>query len=1833
MFGDSDEDLQQETLLSEFDYATQDVLSQAPDLDTGLAALRDLYTEYDFQDAPYAQKLLEERSTELRQNFGKHTAFDFDETVEYAPVPLADVQLEDAPDSESKKRLALINKWEQDNIAELSTSNDPINVQNRSKYIRDIQKASTALRREVHGADNYVVDGNQLKYSPSWGSLAGDTALSAGQGLVGGAASLVGAESVNDWFEEGIDPGYQQNHPYLAGIASGAGTAVGAIAAGAATTLTTGTPVGAAAYLGVTGAGAARQQVEEALDTGATVSEAALAGGIEATSQAAQAFVGGKVFGKVAGQLLGKAAPTLGAKVFPKITGTALGRIGLSAGMEAVTEGAGQVASNVAKNIGQGTDVPLTEGVGVSMVAGGVLGAAATGTGETVEAVHSASDLNVDADMQSGFSDTGMYSGQEDLSTIVANTEGEPPPAREGVRVRTQPVDLTNPLTVIKNEDGSELAVEDGRLHIKNEGVALESHDENFFVSAETKAKLDQLPHARDGAAIHLSTRDGKLYIETANPYLNEDLTINDTGTGSSKVEVPTTAIGAVGSYHVGVTPAVSENGFRKFKYDVAESPVKEVSTAGAAHISDLKTKESQFIQKFRERYKDDPAMLEMAGLGFTDRGTGEFVETPVAQYMQTEKGANKQGFSMAEDYIEKNGFFKTLAYLDSLDRLNDQDVYISETLERKMRLGIVQALAKKNYAAAKAFRKLLPDVVAMKDKGRTIPGRSLQVAAASDLLGESEVARINTDLTDAAEKEMSAEEGRPVTLPELSEEAEKASADVKSIEAELAVDPIEKRLTELDVEDKADETTRQAEIKKAVEEQKAVVKKAKEKADTTKETKATERKAGVDAQTKEVTDAIAAQKDVAKKAKIKADRLKSEKRAEAEAKRAELKAKSEAAKKQLRDHIEKLKKARTDAEKTIKDLGDGAPKREAKSLNSQIAKINKEIEKAENSLKNAKDPDVKIPNLKHDKEVQKARKEAAKAQALVRKLTSAAKKKGITDPKTDARSLKFDRDVQKARKEAAKAQENIRRLTKAAKTKPEPNAKRAAERTRLTEKRKLAQESGAEGVRLNPEQRERYAKAKSDEQRARNLLARAEKKLQEKLSTFPQEAQDRLRTLYKLRDSALPSGKASIDDEILQITAKFSEPTRESVDNISAYWRRMLLSSVETAVRNSTTVLNAASTAASLGLGDIVRAVKSPVTGKPPVFTSALYLRKLVEGFREAGLPEAMEVMAGNRGGRLQLSADKPGEHLKVRSLQTPQNIRDIFSADTSPGKKVSKVLWTASMWSPLMDVATVMERVLSATDTAVNRTFSEGMAGVSAALLELHGKEVTPQAIDELLFTDAETKAEIKASVAKNAEALRSVGIKVSPRQEQLMVREAIEMKRSDTIRANADRHGLDNTFMGAPNHTVLGMIAHGITTAINHKFAVIPFTNFHPGRILLPFIPTAAKIGDMYIAHTPLGLARYAGMKFEQSLLRKENARGAAAAAKEGKSFTPKPDTFEIASQEQLGRVVLGSAAIGLLATALASQDDEDPWLAFYGLPSLEDRETWKAKGIQPFTLKIGSALINKEALGPLSLAFAMADNVAKAHKAGTDPAITAFNTVMLSLPVISELSFLPAVSDFFQMLQGSVNPISFEEGSAPSTAARVGNKVKSAVAGVAQGFIPSVGFLKNVYKWYAGDPQETYNNLQAKLANNIPVAREMVGAPSKLNEYGEPVKFDLSKRMPTGVLMSRYLEDDVASWRQKTGYKITPQGPTIKLNKGELKVWEEYRRSTGDKYPDTLSEMESRRVLEISGPEIKAYLASLIGDPRYSTFSEDRQKEINAEVAKIRARARQEVLGGL
>lgn len=903
---DSEEETQDTNVL-EFKGVANDIASRSTEVGGGLAAIRDAFSSYEFQDTASAKSAFLEASDSIRQRFQDTKPFDAQTTQEIAPINIMSIAGEG--ETEDDKKIDVINRWETDNLKELETTNDLTYMQSSKQLTRSIQQQATMMRRDIYGGDNTYLS---------------ELPLRMGQGLVGGVASLVGADSVNDFFVENTSEKYDDD--FWANLAGGAGSVVGAVGAGLATLPEGG--VGALAYLGASGGGAVVQQVRDSLEAEATVGEALAAGGIEAASQGAQALVGAGIFGKAATQIGKAALKPLGAKIFPAIL--------KSAAMEGATEGAGQFASNVADYVGQDDQKSLGTGVLMSAAVGGVLAGGSTGISQTVE--NNRIEINK-------------------LKEAIEDTDGAPPPPKEAIVKPFTNTEGTPPTEPMFSTPGGVEYSTDGNSTFIRSGDNTIQREATYYVNRDYAEKLHELKTSNnpDGTSINIITEDGKLYAESE--FLNDDLTLSQTKTGKSRVEVPGTADAS--AYAVSADSVKTQDGVRQVsKAFISPEPVTRTSTAGAADIRNG-TVENKYGKRITEMY--GPELAEEMGAQTTQTVVGKdgkASEVRIGMWRHF-PFSKKEGADLAERFIAEKGDGGALAYLQASDQktVHMSDPDIADALLRRAKNALINATVEADqtgvYDEAYKLRQFIGDVEFEHSRISNILGTGLSRYNRKDgkrikegaANAEVPVATIKVGLMKEADEAISVELGEKVNFQKINEDNYKANEELKAVE-QAAANP---------------EAVAQVKAEVELEEISKIQPKTKEEAKALNQRKE-ELKAAAAGKT-ETPEQQAAGKEV---------------------KAAE---------------IESLKATKAEAQKNLKEATKGQPKnkKEQTDLAKKKAQLKKQIADLEAKIKAANDPNSRTTNTPNAAplapEVKDALKSAAaKARAAKIKLDKANK-------------------------------------------------------------------------------------------------------------------------------------------------------------------------------------------------------------------------------------------------------------------------------------------------------------------------------------------------------------------------------------------------------------------------------------------------------------------------------------------------------------------------------------------------------------------------------------------------------------------------------------------------------------------------------------------------------------------------------------------------------------------------------------------------------------------------------------------------------------------------
>ena len=780
-----DSEDEQDLAVLEFEQVASGLIEAAPDSGTGLSMLRDAYSSYEFKDKETAKSKFLEYSSQARKKFEDVNPFTFDEVIQYSPIPIDEADGQDP--------IEAINKWEKANTEFLESTEDLTYLQYKSQLERGVKDLATLKRREELSKD----------YDYYWGPVSWgiDKAYRAADGSIGGIADLIGADSIRDYFQERTNP--EADDDFSSALAGGVGQLAGALGAGAV-----GGPAGAMAYLGAQGLGSVRNVVEKSIEAEGSAAEIAAAGSIEFASQAAQTLVGGNIFGQAGKALATGTTKQLGSK---------LSSIATAGAAESITEGLGQVASNIAEEVGTNRDIPLTRGVATSAALGGILGAGARGL------------------------EVGLAKPIDELHEQIVNMEGTPPPPKEpGINVnKSVEVSLNDSDVAATLEDGSTLVVADGRLHFSKDGKVRQATSEAFVVDTETAAALADLTAkdrvTPDDSPVILDVDDGKLFVE--HPYISDDgKSFTEKPTPGKRVEVKADKLtaGVSGKHVVGVSPVERDaKGVRRPNFYITTNKVSD--SAGADKIT-RNTYEHAYAKKLRDKYGPDIASdRNLETTQATVDADGNVVEERLGLIRYYRFGRDK-GYKESEAIIAEKGLFGALAWLKNIPE-GTTDVRVPYVLadlqnaateiRRSAKIEAERTGVDDDFIQATDLEMEVEQLRARLGHapGATLAGFNLtepKTVSQGGTNSEAALSAIEASLVKDADKEIKSTLGKNASIKKFTEDVTKAQEQVAQVEKQLNKPGIAKAVeaeAELNVL-KKEEAKLSPEVKKAIEAQ-----------------------------------------------------------------------------------------------------------------------------------------------------------------------------------------------------------------------------------------------------------------------------------------------------------------------------------------------------------------------------------------------------------------------------------------------------------------------------------------------------------------------------------------------------------------------------------------------------------------------------------------------------------------------------------------------------------------------------------------------------------------------------------------------------------------------------------------------------------------------------------------------------------------------------------------------------------------------------------------------------------------------------------------------------
>lgn len=1738
-----------------FNADAQSVLEQAPNLESGLSQLHEFYGANQWDDPDAAAKTASDYAQQLRYRFKDKSQYDNSEIGQIAPVHFNEVTADG--DTESQRNVNHVNAWEKANKDFLATTTDPDYVVIKDKLTNSIDKAASDLRRQA-----------RTEGRTDFGNVVSNTFYRVADAATGNIADLVGAKDYRKALRERTDPSFDDD--LATTIATTAGFVGATVATGAIAT------TAEAAYLLANAAGAVKDRYQESIADTGDVTKAREGAAIEGGAQALGIYGAGKV--------LGPAGKAIGARIFGRETAEvapgALSSI-IKAGATQGAVGAGQaLGSNEARIVG--SDLPQKDafkGVVQSAAVGAVFGAGADALRITL------SPVQADPIVENG----GVIPPQE--STAVGSI-----PNSKGTE-KIQAVGQADPQNYsFVTKDGSLYAATDeGSTKRVKVSTQEEFHplDKTFFVKKEVAGTLAALRDTTtpDGKPIQILTDGNNLLIKSE--YINPDLTVNDTPTGSRIIPVPIEEGAAVGNHPVEVNRPKNVNGNNRVYQSHIGQEITQVNEAvtpksgGAAF-----TEESAVGQRLRTTESLHPDIRALFG----DEEAGYLRYFPVTHVDLK----NEAGTVIAQTGIEQ----ATSDFLNRQEGIADPAVpaeaaqlsqFYVKAAEQARATGDVEGFEKLSIIAADIFGK------AQRLGTTTAQTLDAMKILKASLTPEMHTAAIRGKLSESAVNEVAAEEGvTPRDIHDLPKQVQAVDEQIEAINQEAQKNSgIVEASFDKDIQDStklAGEIDKEAQNRftEHTTNEKSLIERAQNEADTIEQeaqSRSEKDFAELDKQTTKAQGRVKELESQATKQKDKEDTSFSQ---------------METAKKRLEE--KGLKRAEAEKEKAIKAAESAVKK--TKENKGKGAKGSEEVAaRQEENLKTLKEKKVTLEDGLTPEEKAVLKKLSRNLEKKPERKTpedtlSASERKELDKLKETLEKVKTKKETKKAEVLAPKEKVKLDKLNNFIKEKKTSLAglkkedflkpSELKQKTNLIKKRDELRNKKAEAQKrqqsyLSDAQKQRLKDLTSTKERLTKRQEKVTAKKEEKQKEFTIEKQQKLEKLTKLLPKLVEGSDEAkkVTTAIAEIkgeaASKITDPTAK--DWIYSYWLSNILSNPATHTTNvAANLINLATTPLSY-----------TITGKPGAAIE--FIKGAFSGLGRAG-QEAGAILKGE--GRSRAGDSKINEARK--------GDLDIVKE----GGILGKVGYSL--------------RLLSAEDQVFFTTAKEGQARAIAYMggvkEGLRGKKLQEYITDKL-YNSKQNFSEAKIEAKQNAEALRSAGIEITPRAETLMAWDILDAKRDTDIKNESTRFGYQATFNNNPEG-VLGSF-YKVLNDFRNASIPIPGTNtlVKPMRYLFPFLKTPLNVANAYIGFDPvLGLPRaYTSIVHGKELV----GVGKTVIDEETGATGTRPIYRQQSSLERsatIGKYALGALGTGLIGSlAYIYKDDRDPYVSVSGSgpEDADKRSQLRSQGWKPYTLKVGDKYVSyKEtplvfALGALG---SLMDHVKYSKnydsKSFSDKAGVAMSGALASF---SDNSFLKTMAD----LQDSIfNP---ESGK---------NLVDVLAVNPIKGGVPVEGFLKFISN-AIDNPIDTRGDFMAKMIQGIPFAQSELGKPT-LNVFGEPVGRTWEDRIQTvGRYFNERTGDPDFRWLAENDYKVTDaDNSTVKLDTTKYpSIATRREEELGKAFVGMLTPDEHREFIERVGPKIREIVGKYRQEYDTSGYQKSVQDDMSKEIARARSSTKKEM----
>lgn len=225
------------------------------------------------------------------------------------------------------------------------------------------------------------------------------------------------------------------------------------------------------------------------------------------------------------------------------------------------------------------------------------------------------------------------------------------------------------------------------------------------------------------------------------------------------------------------------EPGIRQNPYMIA--PGKVTDSTGAMKAGEGQ-KVSEFVQKKMKEY--GPDLSENLGLSVTQYeqntdGTLTSKQVPIETYFPV---SHEETGNAANDFLNKNGLYKSMEHLTNLDRYNSTDQALAATIHDKLKNAYFDAVQNGNIEDQVRYGNLFGEAVVLDAKSGTEAGRSLgaRTEAARNTItgrsdGDSAVNLIKTYLLKQGSEEFKKETGEHIDLNKFSQEKDIAEKNL----------------------------------------------------------------------------------------------------------------------------------------------------------------------------------------------------------------------------------------------------------------------------------------------------------------------------------------------------------------------------------------------------------------------------------------------------------------------------------------------------------------------------------------------------------------------------------------------------------------------------------------------------------------------------------------------------------------------------------------------------------------------------------------------------------------------------------------------------------------------------------------------------------------------------------------------------------------------------------------------------------------------------------------------------------------------------------------------